>query len=253
VAPSTPLVAEPYGPLGLDLRPNVLVLDPARPAAEEVRRAPLLVTSTLEHQRYLDAPGRHPREAAFFEQVVRATRPVRTVALTPLGFVHPTIDIRATGVRADAPGLPLDVPRPYDHAWNRGLAFVPPGPYDRDDRTVTLGGSQAHAVTVVSPAPLPEVVAFVANGPEPAEVRLRAGGRRVRRALGPGEMTLLRVTPGWTWARPPVLTPVEVALRPHGATALVGLRMEPREIGALEAHGVARHAHFAPRSWGERW
>lgn len=225
--------AEGYPPLGLETWPRVAWLDPRAPLERETAEADLLVTSSLEHGRYLDAPARYPREARFFQALPQAATLVKSVALQPLGFAHTTIDVYAPGPPRASDALPwLHLPRPFDPSWNAGVAFLDPGPYDRDDRTLALDGAQGQALVLVSRAPVEEIAVFVANGPEPSRVRVRVGWTSRRRALAPGELAVLRFRPSWRWPWRPALYRAEVGLLAEGASALVQIRSGPREIGA---------------------
>ncbi len=245
VAPSERIAMEGYFPLGVNEWPQASFFEPRRPLAEARAAADILVTSSLEHDRYLEGRWDSRVEVApalrrFFRSLPQEVALMRTVALAPLGFAHPTIAVYATRPPrvVDAPALLW--PRPYDATWNGGVATLDPGAYDRDDRTVFLGGAQVHDVVLAAPAPVDEVVVFVANGPEPSRVRIDVGWTRRWRALPAGDWQAVHFRPRWWWPARPALYGVRIGFLPEARTALFQIRAGAREIG----EGYA--------SWG-RW
>lgn len=245
VAPSERIAMEGYFPLGVNEWPQASFFEPRRPLAEARAAADILVTSSLEHDRYLDgsSDSRGPVPPAiprFFRSLPQEVALMRTFALAPVGFAHPTIAVYATRPPrvTDAPALFW--PRPYDAAWNGGVATLEPGPYDRDDRTVFLGGAQAHDVVLATPTPVDEVVVFVANGAEPSQVRIDVGWTHRTRALPAGDWQAVHFRPRWWWPGRPALYRVRIGFLPEARTALFQIRAGAREIGEAYA------------SWG-RW
>jgi hypothetical protein len=227
----TRIKIEEYYPLGVNEWPRARHLDPRRPLAAELEEADLVVTSSVEHERYFESTRLFPREAAFLAELPRQARLVKRVALEPLGFLHPEIAVFATRPPGTAVPARLSLPRPYDHRWNHGVAALDPGPYDRDDRTIWLGGAQRQLLVLASPEPVDEVLAIVLNGPTRAALRLDVGWRRWRGWLEPGEWRTIRLRPRWRLPYRPALYRVQLALLPEGGWALVQLRASPREIG----------------------
>ena len=156
---------------------------------------------------------------------------MRTFALAPVGFAHPNIAVYATRPPRAAEAPALFLPRPYDHTWNGGVAFLDPGPYDRDDRTVFLGGAQVHDVTLAGPAAVDEVVVFLVEraAGEPGPRRGRVASRR-------RPLAARRV------ARPPLPAAVAVAGPP---------RALPR-AGRPPARGTQRAGPDPGRGPGDR-
>jgi hypothetical protein len=227
---------EGYFPLGVNEWPGAHYFEPRRPLAEARAGADVLVTSSLEHSRYLDPRLRFPAALGdFFRALPQEVSRMRTFALAPLGFAHPSIAVYATRPPHVAEAPTLFLPRPYDHTWNGGVAFLDPGPYDRDDRTVFLGGGQVHDVTLAGPAAVDEVVVFLVNGPQASQVRIEVGWTSRRRTLAPGEWHAVRFRPRWRWPARPALYRVTVGLRPEGRSALVQIRAGAREIGEAYA------------------
>ena len=143
--------------------------EPRRPLAEARRARTSSSRARSSTSRYLDPRLRFlPLLGQFFRALPQEGSLMRTFALAPLGFAHPSIAVYATRPPRVAEAPALFLPRPYDHTWNGGVAFLDPGPYDRDDRTVFLGGAQVHDVTLAG-----------AGG--------RRRGRRVRRQRAAGE------------------------------------------------------------------
>ncbi len=233
---STRVAMEGYFPLGINEWPAATFFDPRRPLPEARAAGDVLVTSSLEHDRYLDPRLPFPpRLGRFFRALPQEVPLMRTFALAPVGFAHPNIAVYATHPpRVD--GMPAWLlPRPYDHTWNRGVAFLDRGPYDRDDRTVFLGGAQVHDVVLAGAAPVDEVVVFVQNGAEPSRVRAEVGWARRGRPLQPGEWATFHFRPRWWWPVRPALYRVRVSFLPEGRTALVQIRAGAREIGEAYA------------------
>lgn len=240
------VVTEPYYPLGLDRWPRASFLDPRAPVTAEVGRADVLVTSSLEHQRYQDAPARYPAEARFFRDLDRQTWVVKSVALAPLGFAHPTITFRVprraggtpepTGPRDPVPApLRLALPRPFDAAWAAGVSVLDGGPYDRDERTHLLRGAEERRLVLVSPRPVEELAVFAAARGQPVRLTVAVDGRRRGRTLGPGVLDVVRLRPS-TWSLfAPALHDVRLAFLSPGGSALVQVRAGPREIGETAA------------------
>jgi hypothetical protein len=225
------VTTEGYFPLGLDRWPGASFFDPTKPVAHEVARSDVLVTSSLQHSRYLGTPTRYPAEARFFRELPRHVVPMRAFALDGFGFIHPRIDFYVPGLAPGPPPQRLLLPRPFDPSWSFGVSFLDAGPYDRDDRTVRLTPSQNYALTLLSPAPVDEIAVFVAAGPAPVRVRAAAGWRSRAAVVAPGELAVLRLRPrSWLPMRP-VLYRLRVSLSPEGGPALVQIRGGAREIG----------------------
>ncbi|HEY7142547.1 MAG TPA: glycosyltransferase family 39 protein [Methylomirabilota bacterium] len=234
---STRVAMEGYFPLGVNEWPRASFFEPRRPLSEALTTADVLVTSSLEHDRYLDPRRVFPgAPGTFFRALPQEVPLMRTFALAPLGFAHPSIAVYATRPPRVTGAPALFLPRPYDHAWDGGVAFLDPGPYDRDDRTLLLGGAQDHDVVLAAPSPVDEVAVFVLNGPETSGVRVEVGWTTRRRALEPGEWQVLRFRPRWWWPTRPALYRLRIGFLPEGRTALFQIRAGPREIG--EAYGV---------------
>ncbi len=233
---STRVSMEGYFPLGVNEWPQARFFEPRRPLPEARAAADVLVTSSLEHDRYLDPRLTFPPAlGTFFRALPQEVSLMRTLALAPLGFAHPSIAVYATRPPRVAGAPALFLPRPYDHTWNGGVAFLDPGPYDRDDRTLVLGGAQVHDVILAGPAAVDEIAVFVANGPQRSQVRVEVGWARRRRPLEPGEWHAVHFRPRWWWPARPVLYRVTVALLPEGRSALVQIRAGAREIGEAYA------------------
>ena len=233
---STRVAMEGYFPLGVNEWPQASFFEPRRPLPEALAAADVLVTSSLEHDRYLD-PRRtfSPALRAFFRTLPQEVSLMRTFALAPLGFAHPHIAVYATRPPRAAGAPALFLPRPYDPTWNGGVAFLDPGPYDRDDRTLLLSGAQGQEVILAGPAAVDEILVFVANGPEPSRVRVEVGWASRRRLFEPGEWHVFHFRPRWWWPGRPVLYRVTVGFLPEGRTALVQIRAGAREIGEAYA------------------
>jgi hypothetical protein len=233
---STRVAMEGYFPLGINEWPAASFFDPRRPLPEARAAADVLVTSSLEHDRYLDPRLTYPPSLGrFFRALPQEVPLMRTFALAPVGFAHPNIAVYATHPPRVA-GMPAWLwPRPYDHTWNRGVAFLDGGAYDRDDRTLFLGGAQVHDVVLAGPAAVDEVVVFVQNGSEPSRVRAKVGWASRVRPLDPGDWAALRFQPRWWWPARPALYRVRVEFLPEGRTALVQIRAGAREIGEAYA------------------
>jgi hypothetical protein len=233
---STRVAIEGYFPLGLNEWPHASFLQPRRPVGEAVADADVLVTSSLEHVRYLDPWRPFPAAlGAFFRALPKEVSLMRTFSLAPRGFAHPDIAVYASRPPRvpDAPALFL--PRPYDHTWNGGVSFLDAGPYDRDDRTLLLSGAQRHDVTLAARTTVDEVLVLVANGPEPSRIRVTVGWSRRWRRLEPGEWRAFRFRPRWWWPVRPALYRVTVGLLPEGRSALVQIRAGARDIGEAYA------------------
>jgi hypothetical protein len=238
---TTRVAMEGYFPLGVNEWPQAILFEPRQPLATALAAADVLVTSSLEHQRYLDPRRRYPPNArAFFVSLPETAPVMRMFSLAPLGFAHPNITVYATRPPRVVPPPGLLWPRPHDHAWNEGVSFLDPGPYDRDDRTVLLSGAQGYDVVLASPTPVDELLVFVANGPDASEIRVTVGWARRKEALAPGEWRVLHFRPRWWWPVRPVLHRVKVGFLPEGRSALIQVRAGAREIGITYA------------SWG-RW
>ena len=233
---STRVAMEGYYPLGVNEWPQASFFDPRRPLPEALAAADVLVTSSLEHGRYLDPRRQFPAALRTFFQTLPQEAPrMRTFALAPLGFAHPSIAVYATHPPRVVGAPALFLPRPYDHTWNGGVAFLDPGPYDRDDRTLLLSGAQGHDVILAGPAAVDEILVFVANGSEPSRIRVEVGWARRWRLLEPGEWHVFRFRPRWWWPGRPVLYRVTVGFLPEGRSALVQIRAGAREIGEAYA------------------
>lgn len=228
---TTRIATEEYYPLGLNEWPNVTFLDPEQPFHHEAAKGDLLVTSSLEHQRYLDTPDRHPRHAAFFATLRREAAPIKSISLLPRGFVHPDIEIYTSHLPRVVPSPRPLLPRPYDTRWNMRVSFLDAGPYDRDDRTIRLSGAQGYTATLVGREPVEEVAVFVLNGPQPSRVRVRVGWTSKMRTLEPGEWRVLRFRPWWLLPTRPALYRLAVGLLPEGTEALIQVRSGVQEIG----------------------
>ncbi len=227
---------EGYFPVGLDAWPHASFFEPRKPLRDALAAADVLVTSSLEHGRYLERAEKYrPVLGAFFRALAEERAPMRTFALGTRGFAHSAVTVYATRPPrvADAPALLL--PRPYDHTWNGGVAFLDPGPYDRDDRTILLGGAQDHDATLVAPAGTDEVAVFVANGPERGRLRVQIGWRTRHRALEPDAWHVFHFRPRWWWPGRPALYRFRAGLLHERQSALVQVRAGPREIGEAYA------------------
>src|SRR5262249_43547536 len=153
---------------------------------------------SLEHGRYLDPLLTYPPAfGAFFRALPQEVPLMRTFTLAPLGYAHPDIAVYATRPPRVVGAPALLLPRPYDHTWNDGVAFLEPGPYDRDDRTVFMGGAQSHDVLLAGAEPVDQVLVIVANGPEQSQIHVDVGWRRQSRQLEPGEWHGFRFRPRW--------------------------------------------------------
>jgi hypothetical protein len=233
---STRVAMEGYFPFGVNEWPQASFFEPRRPLGEARAGADILVTSSLEHERYLDPRLTFPPALpAFFRALPREVPLMRTFALAPLGFAHPSIAVYATRPPRVAEAPALFLPRPYDDTWNGGVAFLDPGPYDRDDRTFLLGGAQGRDVVLAGPAAVDEILVFVANGLESSRIRVEVGWATRWRLLEPGEWHVFRFRPRWWWPARPVLYRVTVGFLPEGRSALVQIRAGAREIGEAYA------------------
>jgi hypothetical protein len=233
---TTRVAMEGYFPLGVNEWPQATFFDPRRPLPEALAATDVLVTSSLEHARFFDPWLSVPADVPAFFRALPATAPLmRTFMLAPVGFAHPDIAVYATRPRRVVGAPALLWPRPHDYTWNEGLAFLDGGPYDRDDRTVLLGGAQAYDTVLASATPVDEVLVFVANGPEASEIRVIVGLARRREALAASEWRVLKFRPRWWWPSRPVLYRVRIGFLPEGASALIQVRAGPREIGAAYA------------------
>ena len=238
---STRVAMEGYFPLGVNEWPQATLFEPRRPLSEALAAADVLVTSSLEHERYLDPWQSYPGALPAFFRALPDTAPLmRRFTLAPLGFAHPDIAVYATRPPRVARAPALLLPRPHDYAWNGGVAFLDAGSYDRDDRTVLLGGAQAYDVVLASQTPVDDVLVFVANGSDASLIRVTVGWARRKEPLAPGEWRVLHFRPRWRWPARPALYRVKVGFLPEGRSALIQVRAGAREIGAAYA------------SWG-RW
>ena len=240
---ATRVAMEGYFPVGVNEWPHVSFFEPRNPLPDALAAADVLVTSTLEHIRVLERPQKYaPALGTFFRALSQERAPMRTFSLASRGFAHSDIAVYATRPPRVAEAPVLLLPRPYDHTWNRGVAFLQPGPYDRDDRTVLLGGAQDHGATLVgpaAPAAVDEVAVFVANGPEPSRIRVQVGWRTRQRLLEPGAWHVFHFRPRWWWPGHPALYRFRAGLLSEGRSALVQVRAGPREIG--EAYATWGH------------
>jgi hypothetical protein len=225
------VAAEGYFPLGLDRWPRASPLDPTRPVADEVGRSDVVVTSSLQHRRYLDSPARYPAEARFFRELGGLVTPIRSFALGGFGFIHPRIDFHVPGPPPGAPPARLLLPRPFDASWSSGVSFLDTGAYDRDDRTVRLAPGQRHTLTLVSAAPVGELAVFVAAGAAGAQVRVGTRWQSRAAAVSPGTLSVLTLRPRSLSPLRPVLCPLRLSLALNSGPALVQVRAGPREIG----------------------
>ena len=239
---TTRVAMEGYFPLGVNEWPRATLFEPRGPLATALAKTDVLITSSLESNRYLNPRQALPRSAAraFFTELPKTAPLMRTFALAPIGFAHPDITVYATRPPRVAAAPALLWPRPHDHTWNEGVSFLDPGPYDRDDRTVLLSGAQAYDVVLASPTPVDELLVFVANGPADSEIRVTVGWARRKEALAPGQWRVLHFRPRWWWPVRPVLHRVKIGFLPEGRSALIQVRAGAREIGTTYA------------SWG-RW
>ena len=238
---STRVAMEGYFPLGVNEWPRATLFEPRRPLATALAATDVLVTSSLESNRYLNPRLPLLRSArTFFTELPKTASLMRTFALAPIGFAHPDITVYAARPPRVATPPALLWPRPHDHTWNDGVAFLDPGPYDRDDRTVLLSGAQVYDVVLASPTPVDELLVFVANGPADSEIQVTVGWTRRKEALAPGQWRVLHFRPRWWWPVRPVLHRVKIGFLPEGRSALIQVRAGSREIGTTYA------------SWG-RW
>jgi tetratricopeptide (TPR) repeat protein len=227
---------EGYFPVGLDAWLHASFFEPRKPLRDALAATDVLVTSSLEHGRYLERGEKYqPVLAEFFRALAEERAPMRTFALATRGFAHSVVTVYATRPPRVPEAPTLVLPRPYDHTWNGGVAFLDPGPYDRDDRTVLLGGAQDHDATLVAPAGTDEVAVFVANGPEPGRIRVQVGWRTRHRRLRPDAWHVFHFRPRWWWPGRPALYRFRAGLLREGQSALVQVRAGPREIGEAYA------------------
>jgi tetratricopeptide (TPR) repeat protein len=228
--PKTIKVAiEEYFPLGVNQWPKVTFFDPSKPLDQETIGQDLLVTSSLEHQRYLLAPERYLKETDFFQSLSRKRTLIKNFPLGSLGFLHSDIDIYSPyPVNPDSPRFFF--PRPFDSSWNFGISFLDRGPFDRDDRTLQLGWHQRYTATLVSPKPGQEIIVFILNGSEKGQVKIRVGGTTKIRTMAPGEFHVLTFRPKWLLPKRPALYYYEAGLL-EGNKVLIQLRWGNREIG----------------------
>ncbi len=223
------VATEGYHPIGLDLWPRASFFDPLHSLDEETDKADILVTSSLEHQRYLVDPKRYPKQTNFFKSLQRERPMIKQFSLGPHGFIQPDIDIYSPYPKPLHAFHPF-LPRPYDSTWNFGLSFLDSGPFDRDDRTVLLGWGQRYTATLVSPKAGQEMVAFMLNEDVESVVKVRVGYMTKIRTLKPGEFHILTFRPNWIFPKKPALYCFEAGL-PQGQKVLIQLRCGDREIG----------------------
>jgi hypothetical protein len=228
------IAVEEYYPLGVQDWPNVSFLDLRQPFAGEAAKADLVVTSTLEHQRFLDEPARFPAEVAFLRELAQRASLVKRFALGYVGFIQPTIEIYSTAPPAAAAAM-VSVPRPYERSGDDGVLFLDRGPYDRDDRTLILGGAQRYTATLAGEAPADEIVVIVQNASDPIRLTVRVGWDRRTRGLEAGEWRVLTFHPWRLSPKRPALYPLEVGILPEGTRAMVQVRSGDREIGEAYA------------------
>jgi len=218
-----------YYPIGLNLWPNVSLLNFLQPLDKETAKTDLLVTSSLMDQRFLVAPSRYPKASNFYSSLQRERPLIKKISLGSHGFIHSDIGIYSPyPVSPHAPHLLL--PRPYDSKWNFGLSFLDQGPFDRDDRTIQLGWGHRYTATLVSPISGQEIVVFMLNGPTESVVKVRVGSQTKIRTLKPGEFHILTFRPKWFFPKKPALYYFETG-QPQGEKCLVQLRCGNREIG----------------------
>lgn len=235
------VATEGYHPLGLDLWPRAFYLDPKHPLDEEAAKADILVTSSLEHQRYFSNPKRYPKQTNFFKSLQWGRPTIKQFSLGPHGFIQPDIGIYSP-YPLPSPALHLSLPRPYDAKWNFGLSFLDPGPFDRDDRTIRMGWGHRYAADLVSPKTGQEIVVFMLNGTEESVVKVRVGFTTKIRTLKPEEFHLLTFRPEWIFPKKPALYYFEAGV-PQGEKVLIQLRCGNREIGeAFAKWGLYKRA-----------
>lgn len=234
--PNTLRIAmEGYSPLGLvdsEKWPLVFPVDGKTTPDYQKVKPDILITSSLEHQRYIDFPDSYPeghKIASFFSALPRERQIIKKIEIDPVGFAHSTIQIYSNQPpRTQALKIPF--PRPYDAKWNFGVSFLENGPYDRDDRSIELGWGHRYSGSLVSKKKVDEIVVFMLNGPEPSRVAVKVGWKRKIRNLTPGELHVLKFRPKWFFPKRPALYRFEAAL-PVGKKVFVQLRCGNREIG----------------------
>lgn len=183
VPPSMRVAFEGYWPLGVNERPGATYFDARKPLAEQTERFDLLVTSSLEHGRYVERPEHYPQIAVFFRDLPRSAHLVRSFELLPRGFTHSTIRVWWPAAAPVGSTVRPYLPRPFDDSWNGGVSWLDDAPYDRDDRTWWIRGGYHRAVTLVSQRPFETIGIFLRNGTTPSRVRIRTGRLPVGRAV----------------------------------------------------------------------
>lgn len=221
---------EGYWPLGANERPGATYFDVRRPLSAQADRFDLLVTSSLEHGRYVERPNYYPRIAAFFRDLPREARLVRSFELFPMGFTQPTIRVWWPNPTAVPPMARGYFPRPFEETWNGGVSWLDEAPYDKDDRTWWIRGGYHRAITLVSQQSFETLAVFLRNGTAPSRVRIRTGLTERSRWLSPHGRTLLTFTPGSLTWQPPYLAPLRISVD-SGDGVLVQVRHGARAIG----------------------
>ena len=172
---------------------------------------------------------------SFFRALPQEVALMRTFALAPLGFAHPSIAVYATRPPRVA-GAPALVPPPALRPHlERRRGVSRPRPLRPGRPHALLGGGQVHDVILARPAAVDEVVVFVLNGPVPSRVRVEVGWRRRWRRSSPGSGTPSASGRAGGGRPAPPSTGCTVGLLPEGRTALVQIRAGAREIGEAYA------------------
>jgi tetratricopeptide (TPR) repeat protein len=223
------VATEGYYPIGLNLWPNVSYLNSGIPLDQVSRGQDILVTSSLEHQRFFDDQDRYPQEVAFFRSLQKNRPLLKKFSLERRGFIQSDIDIYSPYPIESRP-IQFILPRPYDSKWNFGLSFLDQGPLDKDDRTIELAWGHRYKTTLVSPQTGQEMMIFLLNGTEESRVKVRLGFTTKIRKLKPGELHLLTFKPRWIFPKKPAFYHFEAGLS-EGKKVLVQLRCGNREIG----------------------
>jgi hypothetical protein len=219
-----------YYPNDLNNWPRVSFLDPSRPLAEERKKGEIIVTSSADYlHRWLLVPKKFPRENRFYRELPREATLMKSIAFEPRGFVHSQVDVYLTDP-PPADGLRLNLPRPYDAAWNDGISFVHRSPYDRDDRTFLLKGIDQRTTRLVSPERLGQVAVFLQNSDHPCRVRVQVDRKVKIRDLKAGEKQVLFFEPSWFLPRKPALYSVHLITTDPEALILAHLRCRDLEI-----------------------
>jgi len=233
---NTKIATEGYYPLAVKQWPTVFSFNPSQPVYDQSNNSDIIITSSLDHQRYFDFPYRFPKLKLFYEQLNTQGFLLKKVSLDPVGFIHPTIKVFSSEAILNRSLIKNFnshqnfIPRPYDTSWNGGISFLEQGFLDRDDRTIRLGWGHRYTSTLVSPKTGQEMVVFILNGEEKSIVKVRVGYKTKIRSLKPNEFHILPFRPRWLLPKMPALYHFEAGL-PEGKEILIQLRCGNREIG----------------------